>query len=267
MIENDNQSPIIGISELTISLGGKKILRDVSFDVGRGEFLCIVGKNGAGKSTLFKCLCGVYKNFEGELRLAGRPTDAMRARERARIVAYVPQSAPPDMPYTAGEFMEMSRYAWRNGWSGSKSSDERAIASAVALAGTGEFSSRRMCDLSGGERQKVMIASAIASESDAILMDEPTTFLDYAHQVETMEMMSRVNRERGVAMLVVTHDVNIAIRMSGRVVAIAGGRVEWSGAPDELREPARLRSIFGVAFEQYFPVLGDAPPLLAPVGF
>jgi iron complex transport system ATP-binding protein len=255
---------IIEVSGLSISLGGKAVLRDVSCDARRGDFLCVVGRNGAGKSTLFKCVCGAYKNFRGSVKLAGKEAGTMSARERARVVAYVPQSVPPDMPYTVHEFMEMSRYPWRNFFSSSRE-DHRAVSDAIALAGVEEFASRKMRDLSGGERQKVMIASAIAQESDAILMDEPTTFLDYSHQVETMELMTRVNKEKNVAMLIVTHDINLAMRVSDKVLGLSEGRVEWTGTPHGLQDSGLLYSIFGVTFERYFARREGVSPLFAPL--
>ena len=254
---------MIEVSGLTISLGGKTILRDVSFEVENGDFLCVLGRNGAGKSTLFKCLSGLHKNFQGTVKLAGKAYQSMSARERARIVAYVPQNVPPDMPYTVREFMEMSRYPWRGMCS--RRDDERAVSEAIALSGIEEFAHRRMRDLSGGERQKVIIASAIAQGSEAILMDEPTTFLDYAHQVEAMELVTRVNRDRKATMLVITHDVNMALRVSAKVLALSEGGVKWAGIPSELREPDLLHSIFGVTFGRYFAGPGDTCPLLAPV--
>jgi len=254
---------MIEVSGLSISLGGKTILRDVSFETKSGDFFCVIGKNGAGKSTLFKCLCGLHKNFHGTVKLAGKAYREMSARERARILAYVPQSVPPDMPYTVREFMDMSRYPWRG--VSSPRDDEQAVAEAVSLAGIGEFASRRMRDLSGGERQKVMIAAAIAQGSEAILMDEPTTFLDYAHRMEAMELVTRVNRDRKITMLVITHDINLAVRISDKALALSEGRVEWAGTPSELQEPGLLRSIFGVTFGRYFSGPDDAYPLLSPM--
>ena len=261
---HDSEKPrkSIEVSGLSISLGGKKILGDVSFEAGAGDFICVLGRNGAGKSTLFKCVCGLLKNFQGTVKLAGKMYNAMSARERARVVAYVPQSVPPDIPYTVLEFMEMSRYPWRG--VSSRRDDERAVSEAISLAGIGKFASRRMCDLSGGERQQVMIASAIAQESEAILMDEPTTFLDYAHQAEAMGLVTRVNKEKKVVMLVITHDVNLAMRFSDRALALSEGHVKWAGVSSELQEPDLLRSLFGVEFGRYFSGVGDTRPLLAP---
>ena len=269
---NEKMSKVIEVSRLSISLGGKTILRDVSLGAESGDLLCVVGRNGAGKSTLFRCICGVHKKFTGSIKLTGRTLHTLDARARARIVAYVPQNAPPDIPYTVREFMEMSRYPWEGVHStrGGPRGGVNAVSEAISLAGLSKFADRGMRDLSGGERQRVMIAAAIAQEPDAILMDEPTTFLDYAHQIETMELITRVKKERNIAMLVVTHDVNLAMKVSDRVLALSEGRVEWTGAPHELRDDRLLRSIFGVSFEQYFPAQDGArqgyASLLAPIG-
>ena len=139
------------------------------------------------------------------------------------------------------------------------------MAEAISLVKLEKFAACKMRDLSGGERQRVMIASAIAQEADAILMDEPTSFLDYAHQIETMELITRIKREKNVAMLIVTHDVNLAVKVSDRALALSEGKVEWTGSPGDLRDSILLRSIFGVSFEQYFSKQGGCS-LLAPTG-
>jgi len=254
---------IIEVSNLSISLAGKTILQDVSFSADSGDLLCIVGRNGAGKSTLFKCINGIHKNFRGSVQLAGHALNTLGARARARIVAYVPQSMPTDIPYTVREFIEMSRYPWEG--ISCAQNGKYAISEAISIVGLEEFTSCRMRDLSGGERQRVMIASAIAQGSEAILMDEPTSFLDYARQIETIELITRIKMEKNVAMLIVTHDVNFAMKVSDRVLALSEGRVEWAGETRELRNPMLLRSIFGVSFEQYFS-RQDTCPLLAPTG-
>ncbi|MDR3075944.1 MAG: ABC transporter ATP-binding protein, partial [Synergistaceae bacterium] len=171
------------------------------------------------------------------------------------------------VPYTAAEFLELSRYPWRS--VSTDADDRRAVGEAMRLTGISQLAERRLTSLSGGERQKVMIAAAIAQETGAILMDEPTTYLDYAHQVETMEVLARINRERGVTLMVVTHDVNLAMGLSGNVVAMAGGRVNWTGPPDGLLESGRLDEIYGVRFRQYSSGCPLEHPVLMPerVGF
>jgi iron complex transport system ATP-binding protein len=262
-----NQNPGRGangveIAGLSVELGGRAILSDVSFVAEPGCFLYVIGRNGAGKSTLLKCIAGVVGSYSGKLTIGGRDASSLSARDRARLVAYVPQSSPADVPYTVFDFIEMSRYPWRG--ISSEADDRRAAAEAMDLTGIASFAGRRLSNLSGGERQKVMIASAIAQESGTILMDEPTTYLDYAHQVETIDLMARVNRERGVTMIVVTHDVNLAMGLSGKVVAMSGGRVEWTGPPSGLLEPGWLRSIFGVSFSRYSSGRDGEFPVLVP---
>jgi iron complex transport system ATP-binding protein len=256
----------VEVSGLSISLGERsfaaRVLDGVSFSLARGAFLSIVGRNGAGKSTLFRCIAGICKGYGGEIRVDGKPVSEMRQRERARHIAYVPQSAPADVPYTVEAFMEMSRYPWRH--VASASDDRRAIDEAMSLAGVSDLAGRRLGELSGGERQKVLIASAVAQGASCVLMDEPTTYLDYAHQVEAMRIMAAVNRERGATMLVVTHDVNMAIRISSRVAAMSDGRIVWDGTPGAFVESGRLEEIYGVPFERYRAEDGARPPLLAP---
>jgi iron complex transport system ATP-binding protein len=156
----------------------------------------------------------------------------------------------------------MSRYPWRG--VATEADDVRVIAEAMEMTGIAAFSDRRLSSLSGGERQKVMIASAIAQRTDAILMDEPTTYLDYAHQMETMDMMSRVNSRRGVSMIIVTHDINLAMELSGTVAAMSDGRLEWVGPPSGMFEEARLNEIFGVPFRRYSADIPGGRQILAP---
>lgn len=254
------------LSGVSISLGergGRPILRGIDLAVRRGEFLCIVGRNGAGKSTLCKCVAGIHTGYAGEIRIAGRPVRGIPARERARLVAYVPQSAPTDIPYTVDEFLDMARYPWRN--IASRAEDARAVRAAAELADIAHLADRKLASLSGGERQKVLIAAAIAQEAACVLMDEPTTYLDYAHQVEAMQILSRVRRERGATMLLVTHDVNMALLLSDTVVALADGCVAWSGAPDAMTDPALLERIFGIPFARYVAPGATPPAMVAPV--
>ncbi|MDR1579711.1 MAG: ABC transporter ATP-binding protein [Synergistaceae bacterium] len=255
----------IKISGLSLKLNGKRILSDISFKVEQGEFFCVIGRNGAGKSTLLKCICGIMGGYEGEINIRGRRSAGMPARDRSRLVAYVPQGSRSDVPYTVRDFLELSRYPWRG--VSSKTNDAREVAEAMDMTGTAAFADRRLSSLSGGERQKVMIASAIAQGTDAILMDEPTTYLDYAHQMETMDMMTRVNSLRGVSMIIVTHDINLAAELSGAsgtVAAMSAGRIEWMGPPSGLFDADRLNGIFGVPFRRYRADTPGGRQILAP---
>ncbi|MDR3332199.1 MAG: ABC transporter ATP-binding protein [Synergistaceae bacterium] len=259
------------ITGLSLSLGGREILRGIDMTAFPGDFICVVGRNGAGKSTLLKCIAGIHRGIfnqlsglgkSGKIAINGRDVSGMSSRDMARAVAYVPQSAPSDTPFKVCEFLEMSRYPWRG--ESSKSADKRAAEDAAGLAGVEDLMPRVMESLSGGERQRVMIAAALAQGASIMLMDEPTTYLDYACQSEIAEVMTRVNRERGATMIAVTHDVNMAALLAGSIVAMSHGRIEWQGTPNGLLAPERLERIFGVPFEQYGTHRGGGRVLVAP---
>ena len=187
----------------------------------------------------------------------------MPRREIARHVAYVPQGGMDHITYTVGEFLEMARYPWRDAFSPPGSADRSAVAEALELAGVSAYVRRRMDTLSGGERQNVLIASALAQGSSLLLLDEPTTYLDYRHQQETLSLVRRINQERGVAVLAVTHDINFALHVADRVIALQDGSVFWEGKPTELLEKDRLELIFGVPF-RLFHAPGEPVPYVAP---
>jgi iron complex transport system ATP-binding protein len=196
------------------------------------------------------------------IEIGGKRSSRLSDRNRAKLIAYVPQIASIDVPYTVLEFMDMARYPWRG--ISTEAENSRSISEALAMTGIEGLAERRMNTLSGGERQKVMIASAVAQDTGIIVLDEPTSCLDYEHQAEAAEVMSRINVERGVTVLVVTHDINLAVRASCRIIALAEGRVFWSGPPHGILEDGLLQSIYGVPFERYFPRSGVGYPLLAP---
>lgn len=257
----------IEVEALSLSLGRgearAEVLHGVSFTVGQGEFVCAAGRNGAGKSTVCRCLAGIYRRCEGSIKLFGRDASSLSAKERARLIAYVPQSTPSDVPFTSQEFVEMSRYAA----STPPDVDRREASEALELVGASALAHRRMCDLSGGERQRVLIASAVAQRTPCLLLDEPTTYLDCAHQAEAMRVISRVGRERGIAIFAVTHDINMALALSSRIVALTDGRVAFDGTPLALlADDATLESIFGIRFSRYTNAVGEqliSPPYAA----
>jgi iron complex transport system ATP-binding protein len=252
----------ISVSGLSVCFGGSQVLDGISFDVAPGSLVFVIGKNGAGKSTLFKCIVGIIRHYKGEISIGGVSSASMSATARARLVAYVPQSFSGHVPYTVAEFLEMSRYPWRN--APPHAEDERAVSEAMRLTGVLSLADRGLWSLSGGETQKVMIAAAIAQETGVILMDEPTAYLDYARQVEIMEVMARINRERGVTLMAVTHDVNLAMGLAGEVLAMTNGKIHWTGPCAGLLNPELLAEIYGVPFGKYSSGLPGEHPVLMP---
>ena len=256
-------TPIISLRDFSFRLSGEQILRRVTFDVAEGEYLSIVGPNGAGKTTLLKCIDRLLVGGEGRIEVGGRPLASYRQKELARLIGYVPQADGRLFPFTVEQFVLMGRYPHLSPFSSIGREDRRAVAEALRVTGTEEFARRRLQTLSGGERQKVFIAAAMAQGASILLLDEPTTFLDYHHQDDIRVLLERANRKSGVTVVAVTHDVNRAALESSRVVALRGGAVEFCGTPQEIMKPEVLARIYGTSF-----LLVDHPrtglPIIAP---
>lgn len=237
------------IRSLAFSAGGASILRDISARIGVGETWSIVGANGAGKSTLLKCLMRIHTGWTGEVRLFDRPLASYSQRQLARRMAYVPQPGGDQrFPYTVYEFVRMGRYAYSGPFGSPHQGDREAVSRAMRQTGVEVFARRALDTLSGGERQKVFIAAALAQGGDVLLLDEPTAFLDYRHQAEIGNILHAINLETGATILRVTHDVNAAILSGGYALALREGEVAWCGRAEELLCERRLNAIFNASF-------------------
>ncbi len=236
--------PAIEVRGFSFALDGKPILRDVSFSVAEREYLSIVGPNGAGKTTLLKCLDRIYTGGVGEIAVFGRPLAGYRQKELARRLSYVPQADGRIFPFTVEQFVLMGRYPYLSPFTSVRREDRDAVEEALRMTGTAQFRDRLLDTLSGGERQQVFIAAALAQGADVLLLDEPTTFLDYRHQGEIRDLLARVHAA-GTTIVAVTHDVNRAALDSGRIVALCEGAVVFCGPPDALMHGDVLRRIYG----------------------
>ena len=244
MTTRDGQTPAIDVRGFSFCIEKKPILRDVSFAVTAGEYLSIVGPNGAGKTTLLKCLDRILVGGTGEITVFGRPLATYRQKELARHISYVPQADGRVFPFTVEQFVLMGRYPYLSPFTSVSREDRQAVRDALAMTHTTEFAGRMLDTLSGGERQKVYIAAALAQGAEALLLDEPTTFLDYRHQVEIRDLLARVNAS-GTTIVAVTHDVNRAALDSHRIVALHCGEIVFRGTPVELMDRDVLRRIYG----------------------
>jgi iron complex transport system ATP-binding protein len=239
---------VIEIERFSLSIGGKDILKDISFTVTEGEYLSIVGPNGAGKTTLLKCIDRIQKGGCGNIRIAGRPLEEYSQKELARKVSYVPQADGRLSPFTVYEFVMMGRYPHLSPFSSPGKEDRDAVHDALAMTGTLAFEDRLLGTLSGGERQKVFIAGAFAQGATVLLLDEPTTFLDPKHEADVHRLLARVNRERGMTIVSVTHDINSAVVTSRRVVALKDGAVAFCGRAEEFMNNNILQYIYERSF-------------------
>lgn len=241
-------TPAIRIENLELTLAGKPILGGISFAVEPGEYISVVGPNGAGKTSLIKCLCGLHAACRGTVHLNGQNAAQLSARQRARLLSYVPQAEGQSVPFSVREFVLLGRYPHLSPFTTVTDSDHAAVETALEQTGTAVFKDRKVNTLSGGERQMVFIAAALAQEAEILILDEPAAFLDYRHQAEVFQLLRRINRELGRTILTVSHDINAAARHSTRILAVKGGKTAFYGTPENLMTPEWLGRIFDTRF-------------------
>ena len=245
--------PAISVTGLSFRIDGSLLLNDVSLTVERGAFHAIIGPNGAGKSTLLRCLNGILTDWDGSVSIYGAPLRQLRQREIARRMSYVPQTSERFLSYSVREFVTMSRYAHNRSFRRDEASDRRAVEWALDLVDVGRLADRLLPELSGGERQKVLIAGAFAQNAfgddpGIMLLDEPTTFLDQRHQREINAVLHRANREHGTTIVAVTHDINSAAITADSVTALKNGGVVFEGGVEDLMCHETLERVFDTPF-------------------
>jgi len=210
------------------------VLQGVSLSAAPGRFTCLLGPNGSGKTTLLRCLMGRLEPASGAIRLGERALRDYRPRELARMLAYVPQLPVSSLAFSAGEIVLMGRYA-RTGPLGLAGPGDVAVArEAMKMTDTLDFADRTLDELSGGEAQRVMIARALAQQPSVILLDEPTSHLDIRHQLNIYQMMRRLAHDWPMAVVCVSHDVNLAARIADELVLMRRGLVVAAGIPAEV---------------------------------
>ena len=241
-------APRVVVEELSVHLGEAEILREVSLAVGGGEFLTVIGPNGAGKSTLLRCLDGILAPSSGQVLIDDRPIEEFDRRELARTVSYVPQPDAGPLDYGVRSFVEMGRYPHINAWAALTKADAAAVDDAMELTGVAELADRSMSSLSGGERQRASIAAALAQGGSILLLDEPTSFLDYRHQVQILDLLDHLHDENDLTIVAVTHDLNSTVASSDAVIALKDGRVAATGNPAELLDADTLAAIYDANF-------------------
>jgi iron complex transport system ATP-binding protein len=221
-------------------------LHDATFELPPFGFVAIAGPNGAGKSTLLGILAGLRRPYDGECQYRGIEIRRWRRREFARQVAFLPQSMKLEFPFTAEQVVFMGRAPHADGWFESPS-DHAAVARAMTTTDTLPFAARDFRSLSGGEKQRVVLASALAQEPETLLLDEPTTFLDLKHQLAMYRLLAALAKR--MLVVAVTHDLNLALRFSDRVIVMENGRIAAQGPPEEALAPTVIDRVFGVHAE------------------
>ncbi len=224
----------------------RDFLGPISLSVAAGECWAIVGPNGAGKSTLLRLMAGLAKPHAGAVMLAGQSLDQFASRRRAQQVAYVPQRLPGDIDLTVREVVLMGRFPHRSLGLFESPADFRVADRAMHTTDTFPFADRPLTTLSGGEAQRVHVAAALAQEPRVLLLDEPTASLDLQHQLAIFDILRERARNDDVAVVVVTHDVNLASRFCTHVLLLHDGKAIASGTPQEVLTPAILEPVYEV---------------------
>lgn len=256
---------VLEVAGLTVGYGGRPVLEGVSLSLRAGEMVGLVGPNGSGKTTLLRAIGGVLDPRSGEVRHAGAHLRELPVRERALRIAAVPQIAETPPAFTALELVLMGRTPHLKLLQGEGPADLDAARRAMTATDTWHLAERRLGELSGGERQLLLVARALAQETPLLLLDEPTAHLDIGHQATVLRLMRRLCRERRKAVLAAVHDLTLAAQFCPRLVMLHRGHVVAEGPPGEVLTPDRLRHVYGADVHILrHPVTGR--PVLAPDG-
>lgn len=231
------------------TFSGEPALRGITFTLEKGSYLSVIGANGSGKSTLLKSFLRLHERGrpEGEIFLMGRALASYSQRELARLIAYVPQAGGPVPPFTVVEFLRLSRYPYAFPAAG-EPGDAEAVARALRLTGMDALSGRRLNELSGGERQKAYLAAALAQGTQILALDEPASLLDPGRAAEVNALLKTLNRESGLTMITVTHDLNHPLDAGGKTLALRRGGQRYFGPSEKIASKGVLEDVFGHAF-------------------
>ena len=232
------------LDNITFSYNSVPVLHGVSFDVEPGQFVCLVGPNGSGKSTLIRCIDTILRPQRGRICLGGRDTRHIHRQELAKHMSYVPQVFAQTFPVTVWDSVLMGRRphaCWR-----SSERDLDKVAEVLELLGLEGLAMRDCNQLSGGQQQRVMVARALAQEPDVLLLDEPTSALDICHQLEVVETLIDLVRNRNIAAVMAVHDLNIAARYSDRVLMLKEGHIVTDGTPEKVFNVDNIAHVYGV---------------------
>jgi iron complex transport system ATP-binding protein len=244
LLESRPQTHALEARDLSLGYGGRLVVDSLSLPVPTGRVSIIIGGNGCGKSTLLRGLARLLAPATGAVLLDGRSIHSMPSRTVAQLLGLLPQAPTAPEGITVADLVGRGRHphqTWFRTWS---AADEEAVTEALTLTDTLALADRPVDELSGGQRQRVWVAMALAQQTDLLLLDEPTTYLDLAHQVDVLELIARLHTERGRTVAVVLHDLNLAARYAQRLVAMKDGVLVASGTPEEVLTEQLLADVF-----------------------
>jgi len=250
---------------LSAGYGEDEILHGLDLAVPPGKITVIVGANACGKSTLLRAMSRLLSPRRGQVLLDGKSIHRTSPRELARTLGLLPQSPIAPEGITVADLVSRGRHPHQSLFSRWTRADDEAVDAALTATKTSELAERPVDELSGGQRQRVWIAMALAQQTEILLLDEPTTFLDISHQVEVLDLLTDLNHARGTTVVMVLHDLNLAARYADHLVAMTDGRVHVSGTPQDVLTEDNVRQVFGLESR----IITDPTsgrPIMLPIG-
>lgn len=241
-------SSAVEIKQLSFGYGERKVLDQIDLTIAPGEYVALIGPNGVGKSTLLKCINRIVKLHDGQINIFGKNLNDYSQKDLGAVVGYVPQYYEQSFAYTVFEFVLMARYPRLDGFRPPNKEDEKKANEALGLVGLKDFAERKVNRISGGERQKVYIAAALAQEPQVLLLDEPTAHLDPRYHAQIQRLICQVSKDLKLTVVHVTHDLNHIFSWSHQVVALKDGRLLMKGSPSLVLTQENLKTIFDAEF-------------------
>ena len=236
----------IETKNLDIAYEDTLIVKELNMQIPKGKITSIIGANGCGKSTILKAVGRILKPKNGLVHLSGQDISKLSTKEIAKKMAILPQNPTAPSGLTVSELVAYGRFPHQKGFGNLTEEDKRIVKWALDATKLSEFERREVDTLSGGQRQRVWIAMALAQQTDLILLDEPTTYLDLAHQLEVLKLLYELNRSQKCTIIMVLHDLNLAARFSDYIIAIQKGAIIKYGNPEEVMTPEVLRKTFNI---------------------
>jgi iron complex transport system ATP-binding protein len=256
---------VLNAKDLTLQYDQRRVVEDLTAELPEGKVTMIVGANACGKSTLLRGLSRLLKPAGGAVTLDGKDIHSRPAKELARILGLLPQHPTAPDGILVRDLVGRGRYPHQGFFRSWSTADDLAVQSALEATETLELAERNVDELSGGQRQRVWIAMALAQDTEVLLLDEPTTYLDLAHQVEVLDLITDLNRQRGTTVAIVLHDLNLAARYADHVIAMKGGRIVAEGTAADVVTEDLVRDVFGLD-ARVLPDPISGTPLIIPLG-
>jgi len=250
MMKTDTETPLLTISDVTFSYPGQSLFTDFSITVNQGDVIGVIGPNGAGKSTLLQIMNGLLKYDSGEIFLKDQNLGSLSRREIAREIAFVPQYTVVAHAFTVMEIVLMGRFPYKSMLALDSNKDIKIVEKMLKVTGAAEFANRQFSTLSGGEKQRVILASALTQEPSLLLLDEPTSALDIYYQLHIFNTLANLNRDSGIAIVMAVHDLNLAGKFCNRIWLLDGPGKFLDGSPTDILKPEILEPVFHVKMTQ-----------------